>query len=356
MRIFIFISLFLGWSSIIRGQEGLRLTLPPDIYYNPYADISMYYKNVIYNPGTFPYEFKVSKCPGTDHKDRYTFDVRRKSSADFRMKVKIKGRGVRGKETGRSMVHYTLSGKIPEDTVNILIIGNSLTARGIYPAKVQSFLQDSVHFSVKFLGTKTSNGGIHEGYGGKTWKWFGHHGDSPFVFRTADNDSILDFKRYFSKVVHADPDIVVIFLGINDCFRADTASTETIDKTIDGMLAEATFFLDKLIAYQPDLRIGICLTPPANDRVEAFRHNYGDKYTRSGWEKIQRRLVQRYITFFGDHFQSNCSLVPVEINIDTFKGYPGDNGVHPNAGGYHQIAASIFSWIYYELSGNFDAK
>lgn len=351
MKILFFLTLAVSLSTGVQGQEGSRLMLPPDIYCNPYADISMYYKNVIRNPDSFPYDFKVSKCPGTISRDKYTFHIRKKTSTDFRMNVKVRSRETSGKEKGKTTVHYTVITEIPEDTASILIIGNSLTAAGHYPAKVQSFLRDSVRYPVKFLGTKTSSGGIHEGYGGKTWKWFGHHGDSPFVFYTADNDSILDFKRYFFEMVHADPDIVVIFLGINDCFRADTTSVGAIDRTIDDMLAEAIFFLDRLIEYKPDLRIGICLTPPANDRVVAFRHNYGDKYTRSEWERIQRRLVRRYITFFGDHFQSNCSLIPVEINIDTFKGYPGDNAVHPNVYGYHQIAASIFNWIYFELSG-----
>ncbi len=344
---FLFFAFFISVG--VHGQDRPQMLLPPDVYCNPYARISMYYKNIMQNPGAGPYRFKISGCPGKKHRDRYTFHIKKKSTRDYHLNVKISDPRSSMKEKKSSTVHFTVIENVPADTVNVLIIGNSLTAKGIYPAKVQSYLRDSVDFPVRFLGTKHSNGGIHEGYGGKTWKWFGHHGDSPFVFRTAGNDSILDFHRYFSGVVHAGPDIVVIFLGINDCFRADTASVKAIDKTIDEMLEEATFFLDKLIEYRPDLQIGICLTPPANDREAAFKHNYGDQYTRSGWEKIQRRLVERYIIFFDGHFQSNCSLIPVEINIDTYKGYPDNNAVHPNVNGYHQIAASIFSWIYYRL-------
>jgi lysophospholipase L1-like esterase len=349
MKIISFLTVAVLFSTSGYSQDRPQVLLPADIYCNPYADVSMYYINVTQNPGAGPYRFRITGCPGKKYQDRYTFTIDKRSSKDFRLHVKVSDQKSPMKLKMHSTVHYTKVKKAPADTVNILIVGNSLTARGVYPAKVQSYLRDSVGFPVKFLGTKKSNGGIHEGYGGKTWKWFGHHGDSPFVFRTADNDSILDFHRYFSEVVHAEPDIVVIFLGINDCFRADTTSVAAIDQTIDKMLSEATFFLNKLIEYRPGLQIGICLTPPANDRTEAFRHNYGDKYTRSGWKKIQRRLVERYITFFDGHFQSNCSLIPVEINIDTYTGYPDDNAVHPNVYGYHQIAASIFSWIYYRL-------
>jgi hypothetical protein len=349
MKIIAFITSFILMSSGVWGQDHFQVIIPPHIYCNQHADISMYYDHFIYAPGSGGYIFKVSKNLGTEHPDKFTFDIRKKKSRDYHINVRVYDRHglLVGKE--KTTLHYSNLISIPEDTVKILIIGNSLTAAGHYPAKVQSFMRDSVRYPVKFLGSKTSNGGIHEGYGGKTWKWFVHHGDSPFVFRTADNDSILDFGHYFTEVVHDTPDMVVIFLGINDCFRADTASVETIDKTIDEMLEESTFFLSKLIQYKTDLEIGICLTPPANVRETAFQYNYGDKYTRSGWEKIQRRLVERYITFFDGHFQSNCSLIPVEINIDTYNGYPGDNAVHPNVYGYDQIAASIFSWIYYRL-------
>lgn len=340
---------FIMMSSGVWGQEELRLTLPPHIYCNPYAEISLYYNNVIYNPHSIHYKFKIRRKLGIDYSDKLTFDRQKLSPRHLSLKVRVCDETDSIIARDKTTIHYSFIEDIPADTTSILIMGNSLTAAGYYPSKVRSYLLDSIHFPVKFLGTKLSNGGIHEGYGGKTWKWFSKHGDSPFVFRMAENDSVLNFKKYFNEVVYDEPDIVIIFLGINDCFGADTTSVKTIDNTIDEMLGNATFFLNKLIDYKPDIKIGICLTPPANDRQEAFENNYGDKYTRSGWEKIQHRLVQRYIAFFNHNFQSNCSLIPVEINVDTYNGYPDNNGVHPNVDGYNQIASSIFSWVYFNL-------
>jgi len=351
MKTIYFLFSFIVMSTVVWGQNELQLTLPPHIYCNPHAEISLYYDNVIYNPDSIQYIFRIRRKLGIDHSDKFTFDTGRKSSCHSRFRVKVFDQFGSLVASEKSIVHFNIVKSIPADTTKILIIGNSLTARGIYSAKVQSYLSDSLHFPVKFLGTKASNGGIHEGYGGKTWEWLAKHGDSPFVIHTTDNDSILNFEHYFTDVIHEAPDVVVIFLGINDCFRADTTSIETIDKTIDEMLENTTFFLSRLIDNNPELQIGVCLTPPANDRQEAFRINYGDKYTQSGWEKIQHRLVQRYIAFFRHNFQANCSLIPVEINIDTYNGYPDNNGVHPNVNGYNQIAASIFNWIY-SLFGN----
>jgi len=349
MKKIILLLYFIVMSFGVWGQDELQLTLPPHIYCNPHADISLYHNNVIYNPDSIQYTFKISRKLGINHPDKFTFNIGRKLSRDFRLNVKVFDQYGALVASDRSIVHFNVIKSFPGDSMKMLIVGNSLTANGIYSAKIQSFLSDSLHFPVKFLGTKASNGGIHEGYGGKTWEWFAKHGNSPFVMHTADNDSILNFEHYFASVIHETPDIMVIFLGINDCFRADTTSIETIDRTIDEMFINATLFLTRLIEYKPDLKIGICLTPPANDRKEAFRINYDDKYTQSGWKKIQHRLVQRYIAFFNNNFKNNCSLIPVEINIDTYNGYPDNNGVHPNVNGYNQIAASIFNWIYFQF-------
>jgi lysophospholipase L1-like esterase len=51
------------------------------------------------------------------------------------------------------------------------------------------------------------------------------------------------------------------------------------------------------------------------------------------------------ISRFGGRERDGIHLVPVELNIDPFDGYPVNNGVHPNPSGYAQIGASFYSWL-----------
>ncbi len=146
------------------------------------------------------------------------------------------------------------------------------------------------------------------------------------------------------------PDKTVIMLGINDCFNTDTTSLQTIDSVIDLMLENTGLLLSNLIASNEDMEIGVCLIPPANIRKFAFYDSYGDSLKQRAWRMVQHRLNQKYIEYFSQNFRSNCSLIPVEIDIDTWTGYGCCNAIHPKEYGYHQIAKSVFNWVYFQIN------
>jgi lysophospholipase L1-like esterase len=144
--------------------------------------------------------------------------------------------------------------------------------------------------------------------------------------------------RYFKERCDgAIPDVITIFLGINDCFTlADSLDNlDKVDKGFDRVLANADVFVDALQKAAPDAIIGICITPPANTRDEAFKANYKDRWTRWGWRQVQHLWTKRQIAHFGNRQQ---------------------NGVHPNAKGYKQLATSIFSWMKWLLHKDVIAK
>ena len=91
--------------------------------------------------------------------------------------------------------------------------------------------------------------------------------------------------------------------------------------------------------------LAVGLTTPPNARQEAFEANYGDRYTRWGWKRIQHRLVQRMLKEFGGREKEGIHLVPTQLYLDPIDGYPANNGVHPNAEGYAQIGTSFYCWL-----------
>jgi len=94
----------------------------------------------------------------------------------------------------------------------------------------------------------------------------------------------------------------------------------------------------------PQAILAIGVTTPPNSRQVAFEANYGDRYTRWGWKTIQHRLAQRELEHFGGRQADGLRLVPTHLDVDPFDGYPENNGVHPNAAGYAQIARSFHAW------------
>lgn len=341
----VFISLFI----MSCDHHDIQLMLPPEIYCTPFTETSVYYENLLDGPGTEGYTFRFSPELGSGDSVKYTFNIKGKRSRNYHLTIDVFDSAGAKAGKGKTKVYFTVPDKAVSDTFNVLLTGNSLTAAGIYATRVKNLCQDHIDYSIHFLGTKTAKGGgIHEGYSGKTWEWFSKNIDSPFVVRTPGGDTALNFNDYFEDVIEEVPDIVVIELGINDCFGADTTSTEAIDSTIDNMFMHVAYYLTQLIHYQSNIQIGICLTPAPNKRKAAFYANYGEQYTQTGWTKIHRRLNQRYIAYFDNNFQSNCSIIPLDLHIDTYNSYPPDNGVHPNEYGYNQIASCIFNWLLYK--------
>ncbi len=347
------ISIYVLFFSVLiascKQNNGVQLTLPPQIYCNNISEMSIYFDNLIEVQNRGEYTFKITPDLGKKDSTKYTFHIHEKEAHNYKLNVAVFDKSGKKVAAESTTLYYTPLTKTPADTINILLTGNSLTNAGYFAARVKSLFTDTLNFPVKFLGTRKNHGGIHEGYGGKTWKWFTQNGKSPFVFNLAEGDTTLHFKHYFENVVNTSPDYVVVELGINDCFRADTSSVAAIDSTIDEMLKYTTVYLENLIEYKNDIQIGVCLVPAANSNASGFIANYGDKYTQSGWTKIQRRVNKRYIDFFKKNFNSNCSLIPLQINIDTYNAYPADNGVHPKPEGYYQFASTIFSWLFYKI-------
>ncbi len=330
------------------GNE-VGLTLPPQIYCNNISEMSIYFDNLIEVQNRGEYTFKITPDLGKKDSEKYTFQINEKVAHNYKLNVAVFNKSGDNVADESTTLFYTPLKKVPADTLNILLTGNSLTNAGYFAGRVKSIFVDTLNFPVKFLGTKKSNGGIHEGYGGKTWKWFTQNIESPFVFNLSENDTTLNFKYYFENVVQATPDFVVVELGINDCFRADTSSVIAIDSTIDEMLKYTTVYLKSLIDYKNDIKIGVCLVPAPNSHSSGFTANYKGKYTQTGWTKIQRRVNERYTRFFNENFKQNCSLISLHINIDTQNAFPADNGVHPKPIGYYQLASTIFSWLFYKI-------
>jgi lysophospholipase L1-like esterase len=197
-----------------------------------------------------------------------------------------------------------------------------------------------------------------EGYGGWTWKAFlsryevnsrepGKIHKSPFVFpRDEPPGYSLDFNRYIREhLAGVSPDLICVLLGINDCFRLKAEAPTEMDQGITEMLFHAETLTAEFRKSAPKARIGICLVPPPNDRDAAFESNYKGSYSRWNWRQVQHRLVERQLKHFGRRDKELIDIIPTELCVDTWNGYPENNGVHPNETGYQQIASTIYAWV-----------
>jgi lysophospholipase L1-like esterase len=254
----------------------------------------------------------------------------------------------------------------------VLVIGDSLTHATHYPNELARLMGKPGNPKFTLLGThKPANakpGVAHEGYGGWRWETFltmwqplppgteagplARKSTSPFLFADKDGKGKLDLPRYFKEHCGDEaPDAVTFLLGINDCFGANPDDSTAMDKTIDGVLANADKLLEAFRDAAPKAVLAVGLTTPPNARESGFEANYKGRYHRWGWKRIQHRLVEKMMERLGDREGEKIYLVPTELNIDPVDGYPVDNGVHPNKEGYAQIGASFYAWMKALMAG-----
>ena len=114
---------------------------------------------------------------------------------------------------------------------------------------------------------------------------------------------------------------------------------------IKEVLDRAELFLAALRAATPHVKIGLCLTPVPNSREKAFLNSYDGEFHQWTWRQVQHLLVQSQIEQFSNRENEHIYIIPTTLYVDSDAGYPDHNAVHPNAIGYAQIAAAIYSWL-----------
>lgn len=352
----------------------LQLTLPPEIPLVVGTEFRLWFRNVALTDDATTCQFEVQCDRGTATAEHWTFTPQETDIGEHQLTIvarSVNGTPIdppaKAEATLRIVSTRSLTTGNPTKTnpadqtpFRLLIIGDSLTHASTYPKELARLLKAS-GTNVELMGTHRPDGvaeGVaHEGYGGWTWARFASHYEpnpdgtyrkrsSPFVFLDDQNKPTLSVRRYFETHFSGHkPDAIIVLLGINDCFGAPPNDLKAMDAHIDQTFLSADAVLASLRDAAPEARIGFCLTPPANARDEAFKANYGDRYTRKGWKAIQHRLVQRQLEYVAKKNDPKITMVPTELNVDPVDGYPDNNGVHPNTEGYHQMAQMMFAWM-----------
>ncbi len=342
-----------------------RIVLPRDCYAVVGQQMSIYFQNVVpakTAADSFHVECKIGKADGK----RWAVTPVAADAGDHPLSVTL--RSGKGEIVGQAetTVHVCRATAGEKSKISLLIIGDSLTHATAYPNEIARLLSQPGNPQWTMLGTHrpaSANKGVaHEGYGGWTWQRFASKYEpnpdgtyrkrsSPFVFLGENDKPELNVSRYIKQSCeNRPPDFVIIMLGINDCFAAKSDDPKQIDQRIDGMFAHASVLLRAIRAAAPQTQIGVCLTTPGNSRDGAYEANYKGRYTRSGWDLIQRRLVHRQLGHFSDREAERMFIVPTELNLDIVAGYPDNNAVHPNALGYRQIGGSIYAWLKWQMA------
>lgn len=236
------------------------------------------------------------------------------------------------------------------DELKLLIIGDSLTANGAYVRAFLDLLQSNGVNKVSTLGTAFSEGANFEAYPGNSFQRYLEGPDlfnSPFFY----GDTGFDPQRYFEEELSGIiPDLVLIFLGINDMFSSSRGSDSEIETKLDVVLQRAEIFIQGLREAASGSPVALILPPPGSSSQNAFDAAYGEGiYSASDWQSTRLKLVDRYIERFSSREDEGVYLVPCCTSVDRQLDYNASDPIHPKNSGYISIANDLYCWLNYFL-------
>lgn len=340
-----------------------RLVVPPVFYAVEGVPLSIYFQNALRSPLEKGETLEVqSEVGSTRDSTVWNLTATDAQEGDHAWTLRLKDTSGQVVEEANTVIRVVPATAGADRDLTLLLVGDSLTHLSLYPNEIARLLNQPGNPRWKMLGlhhpSVAGTGVAHEGYGGWTWERFNTQyfpdkppgsnlGSSPFVFPEGpDGKPTLDVARYLQE--HFDgrqPDIVIFFLGINDCIHANAKDPAAIDASIDAMFAQAEVLLANFRQALSNAEFGIALTPAPNGREEAFDANYKGSITQSGWRQIQYRLVERQLEHFGARENDKISIIPLSLAVDAMAGYPPGNAVHPNPSGFQDIGDYIYGWI-----------
>ena len=341
----------------VSAEEWCEISLPSTLYGIVGKEINVYFDNVIMCNDLSDYQISVECSKGVQQERRWTYTPNVAEEFDLRISVFKNAEEVSSAQT-RVKIKSTAG---TNATKKVLCIGDSWTEGVYYVGWTLDRFNGKDTWAgdgdnIQLLGTKTgwNNEAIrHEGRYGWTTQSYCTMSEyetqsNPFYNSTSKT---FDFAYYLSANNIATPDIVILFLGINDAGQGITSS-QTI-----------TYFnqmINSIHSVSSNIKIGIVLTPPPAGTQDGFgKHNacgttrFRHKYNAFN---LSKALIANY-----DGKIDNVSVVPVNVNIDCIDNYQFEevnanaystvkirrqvDNVHPYYDGYKQVADSMYAFI-----------
>jgi hypothetical protein len=352
------------------GYDDLFMKLPPHIYAVEGRAFHLHYRNTFLSKHAQDYGFHVeSAFSGTLTGEKWSITPTANQVGKTKLKLFILDRAGNTLTSDSTELVISAASAAPGlDTAKLLLMGHSFFDQGYLPYYMYNATHAIGNRPTTFHGKKASwanTTALHEGHGGRSWRWFKESTSSPFYIQ-----SPVNIRTYFDQTIGANktPDFVVIYLDVNDFLNytdLNFSSLQAIDDTINFHWEQyAKPILDSLKLYAPNTKFGYCMVPPAAASQEPFDSlallipRLGDRWR---WQKAVSRLHLKVIETYGNRESEGLYLLPIHLNFNAQTDYSNADPVHPRPGnllpsqtygGYNLVSESIFAWLKFVESGN----
>lgn len=348
-------------SNIGNAFDGLQINLPPTVYAIVGKEMNIYFDNILDRKFS-DYDFNVTCTVGQQLASRYRLIATTPGTYDFTVTASRAGKDI---VSGSCKIKVVAESVGTGVTKKAVVMGDSTTASGYAVTKLNdNFNNDPM--DITLLGKRGTSPNVYEAIAGWTARYFRTKAEDPTITTSKNNffnpaKSDFDFTYYMNQNGYTSVDYFFINLGINDTFSyTDDAMLKS---KIDEFIADYDFFIASVKQFDPNIKIGVCITIPPNQSQDAFGKAYASGQTQHRYKINNAALVKRLIEKYKGQEANNIYLVPIEVNLDTRNNMGFDvepinarntttveratsnGGVHPAESGYWQIADVYHAFI-----------
>ena len=290
-----------------------RIVAPKNVAVVMGNQLDVHYDNILLGADArlMPYKNYYGSAPGVHMRDMFRIDSLQ-ATATTKADIRILNDGFVDYEQplGDLMLNKDLY-IIPVSksagsgmSRNVMFIGDSITANGLYPKEVVNLFANDV-MNVNLVGTLGDRSGLHEGRGGWTSRDFcqvsSFNGYTNAFYNPTTRT--FDFAYYMKTNGFSHVDDVFITLGINDMAK---------NLGIENIIGYYNQMINSIRAYNPKIRIfiGLCILP--------YSGNYSTAHNYTQFMKAQRlALHERLIEEYDERENEGFYVVPFNLTIDT---------------------------------------
>ena len=324
-----------------------------DEYYLTVGDtFQLFYRSVIQAQNPYGYYIRLKGTVGHAYNRYYEWtpaEINNNQTYSLTLEVCDDNGNVYGSKSTKLIVSKPTS----EPTRNILAIGDSLTANGVWISSGYKKYIENGGSTINFIGTISStHGGVtfnYEGRGGWQWSSFMNVSESPFKNNASNGISFLDYAGRLSVDTIDELYILLTWNGVGGSFREFDLSKEPLlsaKKLIDKYHDEYPNGKITLLGIpQPSVNAGLGAYYTIN---QSYGDNYGQFVTALNYNKALEDFakMEEYKDFmrfvdvkgqFDSEYNMPTVSKPVNNQNSTTEQVGASMGMHPTNNGYLQI-------------------
>ena len=325
-----------------------KLALPDKMYAFAGQPIKLYFLNITEYASCGDVTFKADDGgKGTVYSDRWEYTPQ----AGETIVLKLEAYDRTGKLLAAGSTVIVVKDGSEQKKLSVLVIGDSTIAAGYETQKLLELAQAN-DYPLTLLGSygDPHSGNRYEGRSGwsagdyvltpSRTNSLGEYKENAFLNPQTGR---FDFSYYMEQQEYDGVDCVVLQLGINDVFSAQT--DEELKERLSKLSSDMSHIINSIHSYDPQIKIVRNLILPGSVEQSKFEAQYGDRQNKVRYKRNTYLTNLEILKEASGTDNVYIAYTNAALDVVNNMASGGSGAIHPAAAGYMEIGAQLYGFI-----------